>query len=268
MMKKDVAVSILWWTMIFFAGVLFTFGQEKETDLRDKRITIKVDKQPLGKVFELLIVNYDIPIGFEESTFDRDHNDFEFETNLPDRNKKVFSDAGNDIDVSIVRERVFPVKNHWFTINLEDSKLEGVLNAIVGQMKNYKWEINDDVVNIFPIRGRDEKFADLLALNIQNFDLGIGKPRPKGNPIFLIRNRIFELPEVVKFLDDKKILHSKLYRESLDNLERKIPDVLNFSNLKFRDLLNKITKIKRGGWILKKRDMHSSKAEESIEINI
>jgi hypothetical protein len=269
MMKKKLVILILNWTIIFTAGAFCISGQEKEPDLKDKRIAIKMENQPLGKVFEHLIVNYDIAIGFEESALDREHNDYEFETNLPYNNdKKIVSSDGN-MKISVVKQRVFPVKQHWFTVNAENKRLEDVLNVIVGQMQNYKWEINDEVVNIFPVRGRDKKYEELLALNIQSFNLEIENYNSKkGKPIFLIRTKIFKLPEIQKFLGENRIFYNKGYRESLDNLDRRIPDILNFSNLSLRDLLNKITKIKRGGWILKKSDMYNSKDEESVEINI
>lgn len=269
MMKKNLIVVMVSCCAILLAGTLCVLGQEKESNLKDKRITIKMDKQPLGKVFEHLIVNFDVPIGFEESILDREQDDYEFETNLPYKNEKRYANTDGDVQISILKERVFPVKHHWFTVNVENKRLEEVLNIIVKQMKNYQWEVNDGVVNIFPSIGRDKRYEELLALNISSFDLEIENYRSKkGKPIFLIRNKLFNLPEVVKFLDTYKIYHSKSNRESLDNLERKIPDVLNFSNITLKSLLNKITKVKRGGWILKKSDMYNTKEEESVEINI
>ena len=68
---------------------------------------MKMDKQPLGKVFEHLIVNYDVAIGFEESTFDRENNDYEFETNLPYQSNKRYSGKDGKTQILIEKERVF-----------------------------------------------------------------------------------------------------------------------------------------------------------------
>ena len=267
-MNKKLGIVILNCLIIFLAGTIYAFGQENGLNLKDKRITIKMDKQPLGKVFEHLIVNYDVPIGFEESVLDRNHNDYEFETNLPYQNKKNVISADGSIQISITTEREFIVKQNWFSIDVENGSLKDVLNIIVGQMKNYKWEINDGVVNIFPSLGRDEKFEKLLELKINNFNLELAdRPLPNGKPIFLIRTKIFELPEITKFLEENNLRFGR-YRESVDNLRRKLKNEVNFSNLTFRQLLNKTTKIKRGGWILKENDLYGSKEKEYIEINI
>ena len=68
-MSKKLVIIILYCTTIFLIGTFSAFGQEKETDLKDKQITIKMDKQPLGLVFRYLMENYDVPIGFEQSIF-------------------------------------------------------------------------------------------------------------------------------------------------------------------------------------------------------
>lgn len=268
-MKKKISIGISNILLMLLLGTSFTFGQEKETSLKDKRITIKMDRQPFGKIIEYLIENYDVAVGFEESILDRDHNDYEFETNLSVGNQKRLISKDGNSRILITSEREFIVKKHWLSVNAVDSRLEDVLNNIVGQMQNYKWEINDDVVDIYPIKGRDEKFERILDLNIRHFELETKNSNPQiKKPIFLIRNQIFKLPELTSFLDENKFYYNKLYRESLDNLDRKIPNELSFSNLTFRELLNKITKIKRGGWILKRSDLYNTKEEESIDINI
>lgn len=247
--------------MIFLAGAYCTFGQEKVSELKDKRITLKMEKQPLGVIFKHLIVKYDVAIGFEESTLDRDHNDYDFDTNLPILKENWVSTDG-ETQVSITTERIFEVKQHWFTVNFQNERLEDVLNQIVGQMKNYEWEINDDVVNIFPVKGRDERYKKLLELNIKNFKV------EKPALIFVIRNNIIDLPEVKGFLDESKIFYSTNRSGIFDHLKRKLPQEINFSNITFRNLLNSITKIKRGGWILKQNDFLGTKEKEYIDIDI
>lgn len=251
-MRKKITNIILSCAITLFGGMFIVYGQEKSPELKvNKRITIKKENKPLDEILYYLIVKYDIAIGFEESTLDRDHDDYEFTTNLPFVNASGIRIAGG----------VTPIERHWLTVNVEDGTLTEVLNIIVGQMRNYKWEINDDVINIFPISGRDERYEKLLALNIGNFKIESRKP------IFLIRDNLFALPEVVKFLNENKI-YSTTNRENFDFVDRKLPTELNFSNVTFRDLLNKITKVKRGGWILKQSDISNSKEKEYIDIEI
>lgn len=271
-MKKQLALVILNCTLIFLTGSFSTFGQEKVLDLKDKKITIQMDKQPLGAVFGQLIVKYNVPIGFEESTLDSEHNDYDFETNLPyfkeqmavkpDTEQKAVKKDG-EIKVSIKLSPYFEVKQHWITVNIENGSLEDVLNQIVSQMKNYKWEINDDVVNIFPTQGRDERYEKLLELNIENFNLKVQNP-----PIFVIRNRILALPEFKKFLEENKLEYDFSRGYAFATLDRRLPEGMNFSNLKFRELLNKITKVKKGGWILRKDKRYNPEEKEVIDIEI
>ncbi len=95
-----------------------------------------------------MIVDYDIAIGFEESILDREHNDYDFEPNLPLPMVQRAPSNDGKIQISITAEPLFEAEKHWFTIHVENKRLEDVMNIIVGQMKNYKWEINDDVVNM------------------------------------------------------------------------------------------------------------------------
>ncbi|MEZ5424681.1 MAG: hypothetical protein R2747_00325 [Pyrinomonadaceae bacterium] len=260
MVEKKLIIIILNCIIIFLAGSFCAFGQENELDLKGKRITIKVIKQPLSVVFKYLIENYDVPIGFEKSTLDRQHNDYVFETNLLyEVDQRSIS---KDSPISSQNEPALGGNRHWFTVNVENGKLEDVLNIIVRQLENYKWEINDNVVNIFPVQGRDQRYEKLLELNINKFTL--------ENPLFIfsIRDEIIVLPEVIKFLDENE-LHFTIFRSrGINNRHRQLDIGLNFSNLSFRELLNKITKVKRGGWILQENHRYGSKGNEYIEIDI
>lgn len=266
MMRKKLAFVILNCTMILLAGTFCVFGQEKASELKDKRISIKMDKQPLGVVFRHLIETYDVAIGFEESTLDREHNDYDFGTNLPPvrEQKTVKTNVGTnkEIQVSITVDQIWNIKQHWFTVNAKNEKLEDVLNLIIGQMENYKWEINDEVVNIFPIKGRDERYKKLLELNVQNYKF------QKELSIAFIREKLFRLPEFQKFLDENKLFTYDSRYGFLGDILRKLDVDLNFSNLTFKELLNHITKIKRGGWILKQNNNTDAKEKEYIEIEI
>jgi len=49
---------------------------------------------------------------------------------------------------------------------------------------------------------------------------------------------------------------------------RTIDEEMNFSNPTFRELLNKVTKIEKGGWILKWKWVSKSTGKELIDIDV
>lgn len=266
-MKKKLIIVILDCAIILLAGSISVFGQKMEVDLKDKKITIQMEQQPLGLVFRHLIGNYDIPIGFEKSTLDIYNIDYQFETNLSGVGQRRILGKDGKLEINIEVERIFEPKNLWITINAENENLENVLNIIVGQMENYKWEINDGVVNIFPIRGRDQRFEKLMETNIENFTF------EKGKTVRIITTNIMKLPEFKKFLDENKLKFNGIRVGSdilmVNSYDKELDTEMNFSNLTFRELLNKITKIKRGGWILKSKGIpRSNTEEEHIDIDI
>lgn len=248
--------------IIFSLGHVCIAGQEKFSDLKDKRITTRMENAPFGDIIDFLINNYDVAIGFEESILDRDHNDYDFDTNLPfTRNKKLISSDGNT-QISVTTKRIYKVEKNRFTIYAVNERLEDVLNKIIKQMKFYNWEINDGVVNIFPSQGRDVKFENFLKTNVKRFVM------KENDRIGFIRTSILFLPEFKSFLS-KNELNIISYRSGLlDGLDRGLPAKLDFSNITFKELLNRATKVKRGGWILKQSDKLREKDKEFIEIDI
>jgi hypothetical protein len=265
-MNKKTAVVMLHCLIIYLVGTLSVFGQAKDIDLKDQRITIKMEKQPLGLVFKYLMENYDIPIGFEESTLDKGLPDYIFHANLPGKPEHRMQNADDSIKFTTTAERVFKADLHPITINVENERLGKVFDQIIKQMENYKWEINDGVVNIFPIKGRDERFEKLLGINIQRFTF------EKGKTIDDITTNIQSLHEFLRFMGKNKLIFTGV-RTGVDfvlkaQYGRTIEVGMDFSNLTFRDLLNKITKIKRGGWILKWKGISKTTGKEEIDIDI
>jgi hypothetical protein len=212
-----------------------------------------------------LIEKYGIPIGFEKSLLDYGHHDYDFDTNLPSEIHQTTRSADGKIDVTHILENNYKAVLHPITVNFENAKLEDVFNQIVRQMENYKWEINDNVVNIFPVKGRFEKFEKLLDLKISNFTF------EKGKPVRDITNKFAELPEFYRFVKENNLAFTD-FRNGFSTLVnaqygRPVNAEMNFSNLTFRELLNKITKIKKGGWSLRRIRVRES-GKELIEIDI
>ena len=174
--------------------------------------------------------------------------------------------ASGSYSVTTTTERAFKAKLHPITVTAENASLEEVFNQIVNQMENYKWEINDGVVNIFPIKGRDERFKQLLGLNIQRFTL------ERGKTIEDITTSIQSMHDFLRFMGKNKLIFFGVRTGANFALKaqygRTIDAGMDFSNLAFRDLLNKITKIKRGGWVLKWKWISTTTGKEEIDIDI
>jgi hypothetical protein len=258
-MSKKQIVIILSFVFVLVAESLSVCGQGKGNELKDKKVTIQMANKPLYTVFGRLIYKYDIAIGFEESTLDKDHDHYHFETNVPTDEWKPDYLADKEVISGSPK-----FDKHLITVNYKDGRLEDVINAIVKQMQNYDWEINNDVVNIFPIRGRDPRFEKLLKLRIREFvvrsDAEVGIIQP------LI---VLGLPEFRSFLADNN-LYAESDRTAPAFIERPLPAGMKFSDLTFRELLNEITKSKRGGWILKTNKLKKpeNKDKEFIDILI
>jgi hypothetical protein len=236
-------------------GSLTVFGQETKIALKDKRITIQMTQKPLYTIFWRLIQKYDVAIGLEESILDRDHRHYYFETNL--LTKKYMPEYKDQ------KPPVSEFSENLITINLKDAKLEDVVDAIVKQMENYDWEINDGVVNIFPIRGRDERLKKLLDTKVRVFGIG------RGSDVGSIQAQIMLfLPEFKVFLAENK-LEARTDRNGSDFEDQSLPDGMEFTDMTFKQLLNAITKSKRGGWMLQiKNDLKAKPGQEFIEIFI
>jgi len=254
-MRKSLKIIVLNLILILFVRVIYAFGQQKESALKSKKVTINAEKKSLNYVLGQLITNYDIAIGFEVSALDKYHHEYEFIVNVPYLEKEIML-SGVPTPDSFPR-----VKEHWFTVKAENKRLEDVLDIIVKQMPNYKWEINDNVVNILPIQGRDKRYEKLLNIKIKSFTY------QKGYPIAFIRDAILNLPEVKKFLDDNNMLSTTVRRYG-DYTNRGLPNEMKFSDLTYRDLLNKITKVKRGGWMLLNPYVLPKSEKEYLNIEI
>ncbi|HKQ51447.1 MAG TPA: hypothetical protein VJT74_03705 [Pyrinomonadaceae bacterium] len=259
-MSKKTAMALLQCLVIYLVGTCSVCGQEK-------KITIKMESRPIGVVFKYLMEKYDIPIGFEESTLDRASPDFEFYANLPTGPKIKIKDADGKVKViPFYGRRVFRALIRPITIDVKNESLAEVFDKIVWQMENYKWELNDGVVNIFPIKGRDERFAKLLGLKVQRFTFD------KGETVRDITKYLKLVPELITFLAENKLnfrgFRGETKRTPRAEYGRAINVEMDFSNLTFRDLLNKITRIKRGGWALKWKWKSETTGLEEIDIDI
>jgi hypothetical protein len=262
-MRKNLYKVLLTLNIVLFGFGINVLSQEKEVTLKDKKITINRENESLGTIFRDLIELYDVPIGFEESIFDRGNEDYLFETNI--LYKKNCSQV-SDKTCGSIKQRLFISKNHKFSIHVENESLENVLNQIVSNMKYYKWEINEEVVNIVPIIGRDKRLEDFLKVEIKSFANVDGLGRPSKTIAYISSSIVFT-PEINNFLKNNNIYLTNGAYQSLNN-GRNLSDNLVLSNLTLRELLNKITKYKRGGWALRKYQLNQLKDYEIFEIDV
>lgn len=257
--------KLMLFTSIMLLGVLSVLGQESTVSINEKPITVQMKKQPLGLIFRYLIENYDIPIGFEESLLDRDHNEYNFETNLPAVVETTVQSIDGRIEITYQNQLKFVSVGHPITVDVKNGKLEDVFNQIVGQMNNYKWEINDGVINIFPAQGRFERFERLLETKISRYTV------KKGKVVKDITANIKELPEFISFLKENNLIFFGSRNGPLLRINaqygRLLSTDMDFSNITFRELLNKITKTKKGGWILRWIRVRNT-GREIIDIDI
>ena len=251
--------------VVFLSSFLQSVSaQIMSNSIRDRKLSIKADNEPLAKVFHQLIYELGIPIGFEESNLDEGHRDFYFETNLPEymsRNGGQRYPANGSLSYDVHLERVFPKNGHLITLNFENASIDKVFDSIVRQMSNYKWEIADDIINIYPKEGRDPRLIELLNTEVHEFILG------ETATLIMIQPDIYDLPEFTKFLSERNLAVTGV-RSNAQDLKSRIPQRIKLSNVKLKQVLNRLAKIKAGGWILKVEKRMSEEGKEIIELDI
>jgi hypothetical protein len=173
--------------------------------------------------------------------------------------------ADGSIRLTDTAQRSFEARSHPITVNFEGGSVEEVFTQIVRQMENYRWEINDDVVNIYPSKGRDKRFEELMETVVKRFTL------ERGKKVDDITTSIMFLPEFRTFMRKYKFRFTGVRVGTnflVDAQYGRVMDTgMDFFDLTFRDLLNRITRVKRGGWILRWRWI-TAKGEEYIDIDI
>jgi len=256
-------VLLFYIALFIFVGAQSIPGQEVQ-GLKDRRVSLDFEQKPLGVVLEYLIVKYDIPVGLEQSTLDNGHGDYDFGTNLP----MAASITGQNIEgakVRIMSQKSYERFSHLLTIRAENEPLTEVLDTIVKQMKNYSWRIEDDVVNIFPSKGQDERLRRMLDMTVKSFIFN-------GGTVGDITTKIKTLDELKDFLEQNNLVFTGVRNGSEMLLkaryDRQIDSKMKFSDIKFRNLLNQITKVKRGGWIVKFVRVYNAQPRHKIDIDI
>jgi hypothetical protein len=256
--------------LLLFLNALWAFSssslqaQSPTGDLKERKISISVSLVPLGDVFRQIIYESGISIGLERSILDGENTDFEFETNRPvylSGKKKTGESSKSSLTYQVQYKRVFNAKARFYTLYFQNAPLSSVLNALVRQMPNYKWEIIDDVVNIYPTIDRDKRLAELLETTIEGFSIGNNAPK------IIIQTELYDLPEVKGLLERENLAVSSIRRNAQD-LKAEMSVGVSLKNLPFRRILNILARQKGGGWAMRVRSKRTWKNNEVLEIDI
>src|SRR5258705_10445113 len=141
-----------------------------------------------------------------------------------------------------------PYKDEFdLNIDVSDRTLRDLLEKIVEQRPDYRWEFRDGAINILPIRSRDELVNRFLETPIRRF-----APQ-KGLDQLKLRDQIIELPEVQTFLKDNKLTPNRYGYVSRSDPHPSQLD-LSSSGVDLRQVLNKV--IRNGNrkmWIVSRR---------------
>ena len=182
------------------------FGQKTDQELLDIVIDREFKDITLIYVLDSIRQDYEIPIVFEVA--DSGYT------------------GGNPVDLNT------------YDIDLEAGKLSDVLDSIIRQRPNYKWEIIDGVVNFTPITNRNPLIEKLFNTQIQSFSL---KSYTFSNEI---DRKLEVIPEVAELLKLNDTTINNIYNFSfiVGASYPKHEVNLTLSNVTFKELLNNIAK--------------------------
>lgn len=232
-------------------------GQEVSDETPVSKVTIRMKNRPLYTVLWTLIQKYDVPIGFEESELDRNRNAYWFYAQRPVNESTIREYADREMFPAAL-----PAKKYLISVDFTDADIETVLRSVVAQMRNYRLEKNEGVYNIVPFRGRDERLRRLMDLKVKEFLVGIEATADSILPRILLF-----LPEFKVFIDENS-LQAQLGSDMGYFDERIFPDGVRLIDLTFRQLLNRLTVLKRGGWIVRIHGKDGKSGADLIEISI
>lgn len=243
MKPKDFTIYV---AILFIMGLAINVpGQIKQSGNNTKLITADFEDEALGEIFKYLIEKHGLVIGLE-LTSGTTHFDFQFGVNL----EPTVETNVKDVSGAIVASSTFRIGcrpgDHPITLKVQEASVKEVFDTIVPQMKDYKWEMRDGAVNIYPIRDRDKRLRDLLDIKVSKFSLRMKEPY-----VLLIAQRIYELPEVEAFKKSHGLGGRASHSGIGSSFTRRLQKDFAFSNLTFRELLNRSSAEKKGGCILK-----------------
>lgn len=188
------------------------FSQTAQYDLIKQKVKLHLNQGTLLQALSILSVEQRIPIGFEPAL---DHK-----------------------------------AAYRLNLDAENVTLQEVLDIIVQQEPSYRWEVKDGVINLIPLKSRDDFVEKLLNTPIQRFD------PPKVLGPSQIRDAIVDLPEVAGLLKVNGITashygyfyrHPSVYTNANVDLKTSQTDVRGVLNKVVRESEHKMWIISRSG---------------------
>jgi len=163
-MKKLVSRVTTAIVITVFGACAFTVDSlaqdTREELLRLPVKNVQMHADNIGLILSRVADQYNVPIGFEVAT---------------------------DDDLSITRT---------ITIDMKDGTIQEVLKSIVDQNPIYKWEIRDDVINVFPReRNRDVLLKEVLETRLDHVSIN------KQTTRFTLKQTLCENAAVMKILN-------------------------------------------------------------------
>lgn len=123
------------------------------------------------------------------------------------------------------------------TVDVNKATLRMVLDTIIQQQPDYRWEVRDDVINILPTEASDDFIQTFLSTPVQTFH----PPTIPSSP--RLRDAVIKLPEVQALLKTTGITAERYgYVERYPSLYTKPNVDLNISGTDVRGVLNKIVR--------------------------
>lgn len=185
-------------------GANYCFSKTTETEITEKIVELHQNNLTLTAALSNLAVHSRIPIGYEANI--------------------GFSQSDPRADSN----------QYKLTVHFK-GKLKDLLDLIIKQYPDFKWEVRDEVINFIPVNKRDDFIEKFLNTRIDNFTA-----KPESNFIE-IRRSIFALPEIKSLLDAEQVYprYVDLYSRGLTQPRGK---ELKVSDMTVRSVLNKSIK--------------------------
>ncbi|MEZ5307059.1 MAG: hypothetical protein R2684_07935 [Pyrinomonadaceae bacterium] len=255
------AVATSWAFCLFCVLALHGFAQTNSEILK-RKISIDVENESFEVVVRRLIQKEDLAFGLEVSSFDADRMEF-----FP--YPFMLKDASNNTIVDDewlgyhFPERPYKFINR-FTLKFRNTEVQTVIDELVKQMKNYDWELADGVINIVPVKGRDKRLSEFLDLQIgKGFSLQAGDPKTELEPAIMLN-----MPEVIQFAKSKRLSILCSFVEECPKCSNVFDEDLEVQPMRLRDMLNRITRQKRGAWRVIISESRNPNSPELLELDI
>jgi hypothetical protein len=231
--------------LVFFA---FTVFPQSDGDVLEKRVTLRTKEIPLRTAIVLLMANYDVRFGFEESVADRSDLLRMFSVDPPLGAPLMMDIVDGVYQIASVDRHMVAASSHPIKIDAVNKKLRDVLDEIIGQVPAYSWTNDSGVINFIPTKDRDPRFRDLLRLQIESFAI------PPGRTVGDLPRDIGSIPEFQKFLADHRLEFAPIRNGPTYILAKQrgrvLDSGLDLHRTTFVEILNSICKVKGGAWVI------------------